>query len=125
MDLATARYRSNRPLTGGREGTSRGGAEELARDDVYGAPVLEEGDLTDGLQPDPGLLLTAQSREENRFGRLRPRARGANEPAKQSTIVDVWIGVLPFMVCMAVVIGLVLAFPGIALRLPDLVYGSR
>ncbi len=55
----------------------------------------------------------------------REEAERANEPARQSTMTDVWIGVLPFMVCMAVIIGLVLAFPGIALWLPDLVYGSR
>ena len=32
---------------------------------------------------------------------------------------------LPFMACMAVVIGLVLAFPQIALWLPDVIYGGR
>ena len=55
----------------------------------------------------------------------REEAEKTNEPVRQSTITDVWIGVLPFMACMAVVIGLVLAFPGIALWLTDLVYGSR
>ena len=55
----------------------------------------------------------------------REEAEKANEPMPQSTITDVWIGVLPFMLCMAVVIGLVMAFPGIALWLPDQVYGSR
>ena len=55
----------------------------------------------------------------------RERAKLANEVAKESTIKDVWIGVLPFMACMVIVTGLVLAFPQIALWLPDLVYGSR
>ncbi len=55
----------------------------------------------------------------------RERAKLANEVAKESTIKDVWIGVLPFMACMVIVTGLVLAFPQIALWLPDPVYGSR
>ena len=37
------------------------------------------------------------------------------------TIADVYIGVLPFMACMALVIGLIIAFPGIALHLPGIV----
>ena len=37
------------------------------------------------------------------------------------TITDVYIGVLPFMACMALVIGLIIAFPGIALHLPGIV----
>ena len=55
----------------------------------------------------------------------REQAERANEMVKQSTIKDVWIGVLPFMACIAAVTGLVLAFPQIALWLPNLVYGSR
>ena len=41
------------------------------------------------------------------------------------TINDVYIGVLPFMGCMALVIGLVIAFPEIATWLPDQVKGAR
>jgi C4-dicarboxylate transporter, DctM subunit len=41
------------------------------------------------------------------------------------TIGDVWLGVLPFMVCMAIVIGLIIAFPEIALWLPDQLKGVR
>ena len=41
------------------------------------------------------------------------------------TINDVYIGVLPFMVCMMVVIGLIMVFPEIALWLPDRVKGPR
>ena len=39
--------------------------------------------------------------------------------AKTGTINDVYIGVLPFMACMAAVIGLIIAFPDLALWLPD------
>ena len=55
----------------------------------------------------------------------REQAERANEPVRQSTIKDVWIGVLPFMGCMAVTTAVVLAFPQIALWLPNLLYGSR
>jgi TRAP-type mannitol/chloroaromatic compound transport system permease large subunit len=44
---------------------------------------------------------------------------------KESTIADVWIGVLPFMACMGITVVLVMLFPQIALWLPDLVKGSR
>ena len=40
------------------------------------------------------------------------------------TMLDLWIGVLPFMVGMAICLGLVLIFPGIALWLPDTVMGK-
>ena len=55
----------------------------------------------------------------------REQAERANEVLRQSTIADVWIGVLPFMGCMAIVTGLVLAVPEIALWLPDLIYDKR
>ena len=41
------------------------------------------------------------------------------------TISDVFIGVLPFMLCMFVVIGLVIAFPELATWLPDQAKGAR
>ena len=41
------------------------------------------------------------------------------------TINDVYIGVLPFMACMVIVIGLVIAFPVLATWLPDQVKGQR
>ena len=41
------------------------------------------------------------------------------------TINDVFIGVLPFMLCMFVVIGLLIAFPELATWLPDLAKGKR
>ena len=55
----------------------------------------------------------------------REQAALANEIVKESTIADVWIGVLPFMGCMGVTVILVMLFPQIALWLPDLVKGGR
>ena len=55
----------------------------------------------------------------------REQAEAANEMLQQSTIADVWIGVMPFMGCMAITTALVLMFPGIALWLPDAIYGAR
>ena len=55
----------------------------------------------------------------------REEAEKSNQAVRSRTISDVWIGVLPFMACMAVVIALVLAFPQIALWLPNLIYGAR
>ncbi len=55
----------------------------------------------------------------------REQAEAANEVLQQSTIADVWIGVLPFMGCMAVTTALVLFFPAIALWLPNAIYGAR
>jgi C4-dicarboxylate transporter, DctM subunit len=42
---------------------------------------------------------------------------------KVGTMLDLWIGVLPFMVGMAMCIALILMFPGIALWLPNLLMG--
>ncbi len=44
--------------------------------------------------------------------------------AQSGTIADVYIGVLPFMVCMAIVIALIILFPDIALWLPNAIKGS-
>ncbi|MDA1127359.1 MAG: TRAP transporter large permease subunit [Chloroflexi bacterium] len=44
---------------------------------------------------------------------------------KEKTINDVYIGVLPFMACMALVIGILMVFPEIATWLPDKVKGAR
>jgi TRAP-type mannitol/chloroaromatic compound transport system permease large subunit len=40
------------------------------------------------------------------------------------TMLDLWIGVLPFMAGMAICIGLIMIVPGIALWLPDTVMGK-
>ena len=55
----------------------------------------------------------------------KEQAEANNEVLQQSTIADVWIGVLPFMGCMAITTLLVLVFPQIALWLPDIIYGAR
>ena len=55
----------------------------------------------------------------------REQAEAANEVLQQSTIADVWIGVLPFMGCMAITTALVLFIPELALALPDAIYGAR
>ncbi len=44
--------------------------------------------------------------------------------AETGTINDVFVGVLPFMVCMFIVIGLVIAFPELATWLPDQAKGN-
>ena len=49
----------------------------------------------------------------------------AGPPPAVGTINDVYIGVLPFMACMAVVIGLIIAFPQLATWLPDQIKGAR
>ena len=43
----------------------------------------------------------------------------------RETINDVYIGVLPFMVCMAVVIGILIVFPELVTWLPDQAKGAR
>lgn len=55
----------------------------------------------------------------------RELAEAEGVQATQGTIADVWIGVMPFMACMAIAIALIIAFPDIALWLPDAVKGER
>ena len=55
----------------------------------------------------------------------REMAEAEGVQAEQGTIADVWIGVLPFMACMGIAIALIIAFPDIALWLPDAVKGER
>ena len=55
----------------------------------------------------------------------KEQAEAANEVLQQSTIADVWIGVLPFMGCMAITTAIVLFVPAVALWLPDAIYGAR
>jgi TRAP-type C4-dicarboxylate transport system permease large subunit len=52
-------------------------------------------------------------------------AEAAGAAEQVGTITDVYIGVLPFMGVMAVMIALLIVFPDIALFLPDLVKGAR
>jgi TRAP-type mannitol/chloroaromatic compound transport system permease large subunit len=44
---------------------------------------------------------------------------------ESGTIMDLWIGVLPFILGQAIVIFLLVLFPGIALWLPNLVKGLQ
>jgi len=55
----------------------------------------------------------------------REMAEAEGVAVQQGTIADVWIGVLPFMFMMGVAIALIIAFPDIALWLPNLVKGER
>ena len=55
----------------------------------------------------------------------RELAEAEGVEAQMGTIADVWIGVLPFMACMGVAIALIIAFPDIALWLPNAVKGTR
>ena len=55
---------------------------------------------------------------------MAEQTAAAQEVLKESTITDVYIGVLPFMGCMAVVIALLFAFPDIALWAPCIIYDT-
>ncbi len=55
---------------------------------------------------------------------MAEQTAAAQDVLRESTITDVYIGVLPFMGCMAVVIGLLFAFPDIALWAPCIVYDN-
>ena len=53
---------------------------------------------------------------------MAEQTAAAQEALRESTITDVYIGVLPFMGCMALVIALLFAFPDIALYAPCIIY---
>ena len=53
---------------------------------------------------------------------MAEQTAAAQEALQESTITDVYIGVLPFMGCMAMVIALLFAFPDIALWAPCIIY---
>ena len=53
---------------------------------------------------------------------MAEQTAAAQAALQESTITDVYIGVLPFMGCMAMVIALLFAFPDIALWAPCLIY---
>ncbi len=55
----------------------------------------------------------------------RQEVAETGQRAETGTINDVYIGVLPFMACMAIVIGLIIVFPDLALWLPDQIKGPR
>ena len=53
---------------------------------------------------------------------MAEQTTAAQEALRESTITGVYIGVLPFMGCMALVIGLLFVFPDIALWAPCIIY---
>ena len=53
---------------------------------------------------------------------MAEQTAAAQAALQESTITDVYIGVLPFMGCMATVIALLFAFPDIALWAPCIIY---
>lgn len=53
---------------------------------------------------------------------MAEQTAAAQEALQESTITDVYIGVLPFMGCMASVIALLFVFPDIALWAPCIIY---
>jgi TRAP-type C4-dicarboxylate transport system permease large subunit len=55
---------------------------------------------------------------------MAEQTAAAQDALKESTITDVYIGVLPFMGCMAAVIGLLFIFPDIALWAPCIIYDN-
>ena len=55
----------------------------------------------------------------------RQETAGARGVTEVETINDVYIGVLPFMVCMAAVIGILIVFPELVTWLPDQAKGAR
>ena len=55
----------------------------------------------------------------------RQEVSDTGQAVATGTINDVYIGVLPFMACMAIVIGLIIAFPDLALWLPNRIKGPR
>ena len=55
----------------------------------------------------------------------RQEVADTGQAVETGTINDVYIGVLPFMACMSIVIGLIIVFPDLALWLPDQIKGPR
>ena len=75
------------------------------------------------ISPPQGLALYVLQGARNDISSELSTAKGVN--AESGTINDVYIGVMPFMLCMLVVIGIIIAFPQLATWLPDQVKGPR
>ena len=75
------------------------------------------------ISPPQGLALYVLQGARNDISSELATAKGVN--AESGTINDVYIGVMPFMLCMLVVIGIIIAFPQLATWLPDQVKGPR
>ena len=75
------------------------------------------------ISPPQGLALYVLHGARKEVSSELSAAEGVREQI--GTINDVYIGVQPFMLCMMVVIGLIIAFPEIAAWLRDQVKGPR
>lgn len=76
------------------------------------------------ISPPEGVNLYVMHGIRQDITREMAEAGGVADP-DVGTIADVWIGVLPFMICMAVAVALLIAWPDIALWLPNKVKGVR
>ena len=76
------------------------------------------------ISPPQGLSLYVLQGARHDVARQELAATGQTA-ARPGTINDVYIGVLPFMACMALVIALIIAFPELATWLPDRIKGAR
>ena len=81
--------------------------------------------LLEAAQISPPQGLSLYVLQGARHDAARQQAAATGQIAPTGTINDVYIGVLPFMACMAVVIGLIVIFPELALWLPDRIKGPR
>ena len=101
------------------------------------APVLRAADvdllwfgiimiiLLEAAQISPPQGLSLYVLQGARVDIARQETEEHGPPTTVGTINDVYIGVLPFMACMAAVIGLIIAFPELATWLPDQIKGPR
>jgi len=79
------------------------------------------------ISPPQGMALYVlhAARREVNAAMPAPGGGGTSMGAGTGTIVDVYIGVLPFIACMLIVLGLLIAFPEIVSWFPDLVKGKK
>ena len=79
------------------------------------------------ISPPQGMVLYVlhAARREVNAAIPAPGGGGTSMGAGTGTIVDVYIGVLPFIACMLIVLGLLIAFPEIVSWFPDLVKGKK
>ena len=74
------------------------------------------------ISPPQGMALFVLHAARREVNAVTPSVGGA--AATRDTIGDVYIGVLPFIGCMLLVLGILIAFPGIVTWLPNLVKGE-
>ena len=75
------------------------------------------------ISPPQGMALYVLHAARREVNAATPAPDGASTAT--GTIGDVYIGVLPFIACMLIVLALLIAFPGIVTWFPDLVKGQR